>query len=84
VCKDPQDAVFCNNLVMEIDGEIDLNLLFEVLMGANYLDMESLLYKCCAKVATKLKGKELEDIPKILKSVTGYQTEPNPEYEEKH
>jgi len=74
VCKDPWDATFCNNLIPDSknNDELELNLLFEVIMASNYMDMKALLYKLCAKVATQLKGKKLEDIPKILKSVTRY------------
>lgn len=74
VCKDPWDAKFCNDLIPDNknNDDLELNLLFEVIMAANYMDMKPLLYKLCAKVATQLKGKKLEDIPKILKSVTRY------------
>ena len=68
VCKDTWDAEFCDRLVTtDSSGSVELNLLFEVIMSANYMDMKALLYKLCAKVATQLKGKKLEDIPNILK-----------------
>jgi len=76
VVKDQWDATFMNKLITKIDNdELELKLLFEVIMAVNYMDMKTLLYKACAKVATQLKGKKLEDIPKILKSVSKHAEE---------
>ena len=80
VCQDPRDAVFCDKLITkDSTGNADLNLLFEIIMSSNYMDMKALLYKLCAKVATQLKGKKLEDIPKILKNVTRYENDEHKE-----
>ena len=36
-------------------------MLFEVTMAANYLDVKPLLELCCAKVASLIKGKSVEE-----------------------
>ena len=42
--------------------KVDNNILFELIMAANYLDIPKLLDLCCAKVATQIKGKTPEQI----------------------
>jgi S-phase kinase-associated protein 1 len=44
--------------------EIEQDLLFEVILAANYMDIKPLLDLTCAKVATMLKGKSPEEIRK--------------------
>ena len=40
---------------------LDQEMLFEVTMAANYLDVKPLLELCCAKVASMIKGKSVEE-----------------------
>merc|ERR1711964_504077 len=40
--------------------------IFKIILGANYMDIQSLLYLGCAKIATLIKGKSPEEIKKIL------------------
>ena len=44
--------------------EVDQETLFEIIMGANYLDIPPLVDLACAKVASMIKGKTPEEIRK--------------------
>ena len=57
---------------------MELELLFEVIKSANFLEIESLLDITCAKVATMLKGKSVEEIRNIF----GIENDFTPEEEE--
>jgi S-phase kinase-associated protein 1 len=53
--------------VSEWDSEyvnIEQEVLFELILAANYLDIKSLLDLTCAKVASMIKGKNTEEIRK--------------------
>ena len=53
----------CN--VSEWDIEyvnIDKEILFELILAANYMDIRPLLDLCCAKVASMIRGKTVEQI----------------------
>ena len=41
---------------------VDQEMLFEVVMAANYLDIKPLLELSCAKVASLIKGKSVQEI----------------------
>ena len=60
VCKDPFDAQFIDNI-----GD-DRQLLYDLILGANYMHVNSLLHLGCAKVASLIKGQPLETIKGIL------------------
>ena len=42
--------------------DVDQELLFELILAANYMDIKSLLDLTCAKVASMIKGKNVEQI----------------------
>lgn len=42
--------------------DVDQEVLYEILLGANYLDIKTLLDLCCAKTASMIKGKTPEQI----------------------
>merc|ERR1719361_1543124 len=54
----PWDAEFINKQPKKV--------LFQLILGANYMDCKSLLHLGCAKVATMIKGKSPEEIKSIL------------------
>jgi len=58
IVEDPWDATFINGLPKR--------QLFQLILGANYMDCKSLLHLGCAKVATMIKGKSPEEIKQIL------------------
>merc|ERR1719454_81470 len=58
IVEDEWDAKFVNNL--------SKRSIFQVILGANYMDIKSLLHLGCAKIATLIKGKSPEEIKKIL------------------
>merc|ERR1712079_913667 len=58
IVEDTWDARFVN--------ELPKRSLFQLILGANYMDCKSLLHLGCAKVATMIKGKSPEEIKQIL------------------
>ena len=58
VCADPWDAEFIDSLTND--------KLYDLIMGANYLSIPSLVHLGCAKVATLIKGQPLEKIKDVL------------------
>merc|ERR1719430_2096112 len=58
IVEDEWDATFIN-------GQSKRNI-FQIILGANYMDIKSLLHLGCAKIATMIKGKSPEEIKKIL------------------
>jgi len=55
--------------------DIDQAILFEVILAANYLDIKSLLDLTCAKVASMIKGKTVEEIRKTFNIVNDFTPE---------
>jgi len=58
IVEDEWDAKFINS-----KSKRDI---FQIILGANYMDIKSLLHLGCAKIATMIKGKSPEEIKKIL------------------
>merc|ERR1712087_223605 len=58
IVEDEWDANFINS-------QSKRNI-FQIILGANYMDIKSLLHLGCAKIATMIKGKSPEEIKKIL------------------
>jgi len=58
IVEDEWDAKFINGLSKKA--------VFQLILGANYMDIKSLLHLGCAKIATLIKGKSPEEIKKIL------------------
>merc|ERR1712048_1122472 len=58
IVEDEYDAKFIN-------AQSKRNI-FQIILGANYMDIKSLLHLGCAKIATLIKGKSPEEIKKIL------------------
>ena len=54
---------------------VDQELLFEIILGANYMDIKSLLDLSCAKVASMIKGKSPEEIRKTFNIVNDFTPE---------
>lgn len=53
----------CNVCEWDIDFvSIDKEILFELILAANYMDIRPLLDLCCAKVASMIRGKTVEQI----------------------
>ena len=58
IVDDRWDAQFIDNMSKKT--------IFQVILGANYMDLPSLLHLGCAKIATLIKGKSPEEIKNIL------------------
>merc|ERR1712034_266922 len=58
IVEDAWDAEFINKQTKKV--------IFQIILGANYMDIKSLLHLGCAKIATLIKGKSPEEIKKIL------------------
>lgn len=54
------DRAFCDNIKNN-------SLLFEVIMGSNFMDIQPLLHLTCKHVARKIKGKNPDEIKEALK-----------------
>ena len=54
---------------------IDQEMLFQLILAANYMDIKSLLDLTCAKVASMLKGKTPEEIQKTFNIVNDFTPE---------
>ena len=54
---------------------IDQEMLFELILAANYMDIKSLLDLTCAKVASMIKGKTPEEIRKTFNIVNDFTPE---------
>jgi S-phase kinase-associated protein 1 len=50
-------------------------VLFDLVLAANYMDIKPLLDLCCAKVASLIKGKSPEDIRKTFNIVNDFTPE---------
>lgn len=53
----------------------DLEVVFDIIMAANYLDIKSLLDLSCAKIATLIRGKTPEEIRKTFNIVNDFTPE---------
>jgi len=58
IVDDEWDAEFINKQTKKV--------IFQIILGANYMDIKCLLHLGCAKIATLIKGKSPEEIKKIL------------------
>eukprot|EP01006_Ploeotia_vitrea_P052723 TRINITY_DN67718_c7_g9_i1.p1 TRINITY_DN67718_c7_g9~~TRINITY_DN67718_c7_g9_i1.p1 ORF type:complete len:190 (+),score=120.47 TRINITY_DN67718_c7_g9_i1:135-704(+) len=65
VVKDPWDADFIDKI-----GD-DRQHLYDVILAANYMDIQSLLHLGCAKVASLIKGQPLDKIKEVLEGKSG-------------
>merc|ERR1711964_11994 len=61
---DQKTQQFDRDLLEELLG--DKRMLFKVILGANYMDVQGLLHLGCAGVASLIKGKSPEEIKQIL------------------
>jgi len=65
----PLKSANMNEVVASWDADfvdVDQELLFELILAANYMDIKSLLDLTCAKVASMIKGKTPEQIRKTF------------------
>ena len=46
--------------------DLELEIIFEIILAANYMDIRPLMDLACAKVASIIKGKSPEEIRKVF------------------
>jgi S-phase kinase-associated protein 1 len=79
--KEIEKPVRSNNIeeiVSKFDAEFidcEQEILFELILAANYLDVKPILDLACAKVASMIKGKTAEEIRKIFNLVNDFTPE---------
>ena len=74
----PLKSANMHEVVVEWDAnfvDIEQELLFELILAANYMDIKSLLDLTCAKVASMIKGKTPEEIRKTFNIVNDFTPE---------
>ena len=74
----PLKSAQMTDVVGEWDAEfvsIDQEMLFELILAANYMDIKSLLDLTCAKVASMIKGKTPEEIRRTFNIVNDFTPE---------
>ena len=74
----PLKSANMHEVVAEWDAnfvDIEQELLFELILAANYMDIKSLLDLTCAKVASMIKGKTPEEIRKTFNIVNDFTPE---------
>eukprot|EP01066_Platyproteum_vivax_P020529 Platyproteum_vivax@DN8448_c0_g1_i1.p1 len=55
--------------------DVDVQVLYEYVIVANYLDIKPLLDLCCAKMATMMKGKSIEEVRQLFNIVNDFTPE---------
>eukprot|EP00744_Colponema_vietnamica_P001669 GILI01002741.1.p1 GENE.GILI01002741.1~~GILI01002741.1.p1 ORF type:complete len:164 (-),score=60.84 GILI01002741.1:197-688(-) len=74
----PLKSANLRDVVSEWDAnfvEVEQEVLFELILAANYLDIKHLLDLTCAKVASMIKGKSPEEIRKTFNIVNDFSPE---------
>jgi len=74
----PLKSANMNEVVSAWDAEfveVDQEMLFELILAANYMDIKPLLDLTCAKVASMIKGKTPEQIRKTFNIVNDFTPE---------
>jgi len=74
----PLKSANMNEVVSQWDADfvdVDQEMLFELILAANYMDIKPLLDLTCAKVASMIKGKTPEQIRKTFNIVNDFTPE---------
>jgi len=64
--------------------DVDQETMFKLLLAANYMDVKSLLYLVCAKVASLMKGKTPDQIRKTFNIRSDYTPQEEEEVRKEH
>lgn len=64
--SDTNNSIIEDEWHQEYINSMDQAVLFEVILGANYLELKSLLDLCCKGIANMIKGKTPEEIRKTF------------------
>lgn len=78
LCLQPLKSADMHDVVSDWDAnfvDIEQEILFELILAANYMDIKSLLDLACAKVASMIKGKTPQEIRETFNIVNDFTPE---------
>ncbi|XP_078156263.1 SKP1-like protein 20 [Carex rostrata] len=64
--------------------DVSMNMLYDLFLGANFMDLQGLLSLCAEKIASLIKGKTVKEIRKTFNIVNDFTPEEEADYVKKY
>ncbi|KAF3321209.1 SKP1-like protein 1B-like protein [Carex littledalei] len=64
--------------------DVSMNMLYDLFLGANFMDIQGLLSLCAEKIANLIKGKTVKEIRKTFNITNDFTPEEEEEYQKKY